>query len=97
MIGGVAAYGTLEALRLLYRRLRGHDGMGGGDPKLLGAIGLWTGWTTLPFILLAASLALLALALATGRANERAHEYPLGTALAAAGYGVAAAMAAHLV
>ena len=97
MIGGVAAFGTLEAIRLLYLRLRGHDGMGGGDPKLLGAIGLWTGWTMLPFVLLAASLALLAIALATGRASERAHEYPLGTALAAAGYGVAAAMAAHLV
>ena len=26
-----------------YRMLRGRDGMGGGDPPLLGAIGLWIG------------------------------------------------------
>ena len=30
-------------------------GLGGGDPKLFGAIGLWVGWAMLPFVLLGAS------------------------------------------
>ncbi|MBA2466974.1 MAG: prepilin peptidase [Sphingomonas sp.] len=66
LIGGAAGFASLALLALAYRRLRGREGMGGGDPKLLGAIGLWTGWAALPAILLIASLAGLASA-AIGR------------------------------
>lgn len=71
-LGGAAGFGALWAISAGYRHLRGREGMGGGDPKLLGAIGAWLGWLPLPFVLLAASLlGLLAAALAgelkTGR------------------------------
>jgi leader peptidase (prepilin peptidase)/N-methyltransferase len=50
-------------VRLGYRWLRGREGMGGGDVRLFGAIGLWLGWRSLPIVLLVASLAGLAWAL----------------------------------
>jgi len=60
LIGAAAGYGALLAVALGYRALRGREGLGLGDAKLLGALGAWFGWTALPFILLtASSLALL--------------------------------------
>jgi leader peptidase (prepilin peptidase) / N-methyltransferase len=56
LIGGAAGYAALQLIRLGYSRLRGVEAMGAGDPKLLGAIGLWVGWPALPFILLLSSL-----------------------------------------
>lgn len=56
LIGGAAGFGVLFLVALAYRALRGRRGMGGGDPKLLGAIGLNLGWHALPFVLLGASL-----------------------------------------
>jgi leader peptidase (prepilin peptidase) / N-methyltransferase len=56
LIGGVAGFGTLELIRQAYSRLREVEAMGGGDPKLFGAIGLWMGWQDLPILLLVASL-----------------------------------------
>lgn len=79
LIGGVAGFAALALVALLYRRLRGIEGLGAGDPKLFGAIGLWVGWQALALILLIASLAGLAAALASGK---RRHEMmPLGTLL----------------
>ncbi|MDB5681781.1 MAG: peptidase, partial [Sphingomonas bacterium] len=56
LIGGAAGFVSLWLIAFAYRRLRGRDGLGGGDPKLLGAIGLWVGWAMLPFVLLLACL-----------------------------------------
>lgn len=47
---------VLALLAWTYRRLRGGEGMGGGDPKLVAAIGCWIGWQALPLMLLLASL-----------------------------------------
>jgi leader peptidase (prepilin peptidase)/N-methyltransferase len=55
--GAAVGWATLEALRLTYRHLRGRDGLGGGDPKLFGAIGAWLGIAALPTIMLLAALA----------------------------------------
>ena len=88
-IGGVAGFALLWVVGLGYRRVRGRDGIGGGDPKLLGAIGLWLGWAMLPPVLLAASLLGLGVALVArlgGRAVARDTPLPLGALLAAAAY-----------
>jgi leader peptidase (prepilin peptidase)/N-methyltransferase len=56
LIGAAAGFLALAAIGLAYRKLRGREGLGGGDPKLLAAIGAWLGWAQLPFVLLGAGL-----------------------------------------
>lgn len=55
LIGAVAGYGLIWGLRELWLRVRGEDGIGLGDAKLLAGAGAWTGWVGLPQILLLAS------------------------------------------
>lgn len=62
--GAVVGFGGLWLLAWLYRRVRGRDGLGGGDPFLLGAGGAWVGWIGLPSVLLWASAAGLSLVVA---------------------------------
>ncbi len=52
IIGAAAGFTALFAIAYLYKRIRGRTGMGGGDPKLFGAIGAWVGWQALPIVLL---------------------------------------------
>ncbi|MFC3441724.1 prepilin peptidase [Sphingobium rhizovicinum] len=84
VIGAAVGYGALLGIALGYRTLRGRDGLGLGDAKLLGALGAWLGWQALPFLLLIASLMGLAVMLVTGRAKHRTARVPLGTFLALA-------------
>ena len=82
LAGGAAGFLALALIAMAYSRFRGREGMGAGDPKLLGAIGLWTGWAALAPILVVASLSGLALALAQRRGA--AERMPLGALIAAA-------------
>lgn len=82
LLGGGAGFLALALIALAYSRLRGRQGLGAGDPKLLGAVGLWTGWPALAPILVIASLSGLALALAQRRGA--AERMPFGTLIAAA-------------
>lgn len=52
IIGAAAGFTVLFAIAYLYKRIRGRTGLGGGDPKLFGAIGAWVGWQALPIVLL---------------------------------------------
>ncbi|BBF70138.1 prepilin peptidase [Sphingomonas bisphenolicum] len=84
VIGAAIGYGILLAISLGYRALRGRDGLGLGDAKLLGALGAWFGWQALPFILLIASMLGLVVMLVSGRVKSRTAQAPLGTFLALA-------------
>lgn len=53
--GAAGGYLSLAAIAFAYRRVRRRDGLGGGDPKLLAAIGAWLGWQALPMVLLGGS------------------------------------------
>ena len=55
---GAAALGgaLLYAVRWLYRRYRGREGLGLGDVKLAAVAGAWTGFSGLSQVLLLASL-----------------------------------------
>lgn len=81
LIGAVAGFVSLWAIGEAYRRVRGREGLGLGDAKLLGAIGAWMGWMALPFVLLAASVIGLVAAALTG-ALTRDRAVPFGAALA---------------
>jgi prepilin signal peptidase PulO-like enzyme (type II secretory pathway) len=64
LAGAVIGFGLLWLVEVLYRRLRGRDGLGRGDAKLLGALGMWVGAPGIAPVLLIASLAGIAAALA---------------------------------
>lgn len=63
ILGAAFGFGSLWLMALLYRRLRGREGLGGGDPIMFGAIGAWVGPMGLPTVLLYASLSGLGIAL----------------------------------
>jgi leader peptidase (prepilin peptidase)/N-methyltransferase len=86
LIGAGAGYLGLAAVAAAYRSLRGREGLGGGDPILLGGIGAWLGWQVLPTILLFAALSGLAFAVVQRlfrprRTAWQVQRIPLGTCL----------------
>lgn len=90
LIGGAGGYLVFAGVRLTYRLLRGREGMGGGDVKLFGAIGLWLGWKILPLVLFGAAAAGLfwtLILLAAGRSLTGASRLPFGVFLALAAGG----------
>ncbi|QPQ56186.1 prepilin peptidase [Allosphingosinicella flava] len=89
LTGSAIGFGGLFLLGAAYQIFRGRQGLGGGDPKLLGALGAWLGWQALPFlILIAALLGLIAVALAPLRGTivDRQTRLPFGTYLALSGW-----------
>lgn len=85
LMGALVGYGSLWLIAAVYRRLRGREGLGGGDPWLFAATGAWVGWTGLPSVLLWACLAGFSLVLArliTRRPVSGEDELPLGVFLA---------------
>ena len=57
---GVAVGAAFWLLRRLYFALRGIQGLGLGDVKLLGAAGIWVGVAGIPMLLLVATITALA-------------------------------------
>ena len=87
VIGAVLGYMALRLIDEGYRRLRGREGLGQGDAKLLAAGGAWLGWEALPWVVLLAAVLGLALALlqrARGMALTRETALPFGPSLALA-------------
>lgn len=98
LIGGAAGFAALAAIAVTYRAVRGREGLGDGDPKLFGAIGLWLGWAALPSVLLLAAVAGLGVAALRLIRRQSTAEWatmrlPFGTLLALAAGAVALAMA----
>lgn len=91
ILGAALGWAALFAIAFAYRSLRGREGMGGGDPKLFGAIGAWVGALQLPFVLVGAGLlGLAAIALMRIRGEEVSgtSRLPLGTLMAVAAWPV---------
>jgi leader peptidase (prepilin peptidase)/N-methyltransferase len=64
IVGALAGFAAFALIGFAYRRLRGREGLGLGDAKLLAAAGAWLGWQALPGVVLIGALSALALALA---------------------------------
>jgi len=80
-IGALAGLVALWLLGWLYRRLRGRDGLGGGDPFLMAGAGAWVGWMGLASVMLWAGVAGLSLVLArrlTGKVVSGQDALPFG-------------------
>ena len=90
VLGAMAGYLSLWLVFHAYRLIRGKEGMGAGDFKLLAALGAWLGWALIPAILLLASAvgALIGIALIVLGRHDRDVPIPFGPYLA--GGGVAA-------
>jgi leader peptidase (prepilin peptidase) / N-methyltransferase len=90
IIGGAVGFISLEFVRRVYIQYRRREGMGAGDPKLFGALGIWLGWEMLPIILLLASAIGLAFAWALRRnGGGTSDQFPLGSYLCVAGLVIA--------
>jgi len=87
VIGAVAGYLTLWIVYWLFKLIRGKEGMGYGDFKLLAALGAWLGWKSLPAIVLMASAVGAVIGIGLVVFKGRDHQIPLafGPYLAVAG------------
>lgn len=56
LIGAFAGYLSLWGIARAYLAVTGEEGLGGGDMKLMAAIGSWLGWQALSFSLAIASV-----------------------------------------
>jgi len=89
VLGGAAGYLVLWLVYWAFKLIARKEGMGYGDFKLLAAIGAWTGWQVLPFVIvlsagLGAVIGSVALALSKRDAGSR---IPFGPFLALGGIG----------
>lgn len=85
LIGAAAGYLALWSVARLYQAMRGREGLGLGDAKLMAAGGALLGWTALPLLLLLASFCALMGVLAMrilGRRADAATAIPFGPFLA---------------
>jgi leader peptidase (prepilin peptidase)/N-methyltransferase len=85
--GAIAGYLVLWSIYWLFKLIRGKEGMGYGDFKLLGALGAWLGWKMLPLIVLLSSVVGAVVGITLIVFKGRDHQIPLafGPYLAAAG------------
>ena len=82
-----AGYLVFRAIEIGYRRLRGREGLGQGDAKLMAAAGAWLGLTPLPTVVFTAAvvgLTIVAALRAGGHSLHAGSAIPFGPALCAA-------------
>jgi leader peptidase (prepilin peptidase)/N-methyltransferase len=87
VIGAIAGYLILWGVYWAFKLIRGKEGMGYGDFKLLAALGAWLGWTALVPIVALSSLVGAAIGIVLVVFKGRDHQVPLafGPYLAIAG------------
>ena len=88
VLGAAGGYLLLWSVYWGFKLLAGKEGMGFGDFKLLAALGAWTGWQTLPLILLvsAGAGAIIGIAMIVFAGKGREARIPFGPYLAAGGF-----------
>lgn len=88
-IGAVAGYGVFRLIDAAYQSLRGREGLGQGDAKLISAVGAWGGWMILPLVVFFGAMMTLAVIGASrlrGIKTPLDQPLPFGPGLCAAGF-----------
>lgn len=87
VIGAVAGYLLLWSAYWLFKLVRGKEGMGYGDFKLMAALGAWFGWQALPSLVLLSSVVGVVFGVANIvlRRQGRDTPFPFGPFIAGAG------------
>ena len=89
IIGALAGYLIFWCFAMAFKAITGKEGLGGGDFKLLAALGAWLGWQMLPVIVFMSALAGCVFAIvwmAFKRESIRGKPIPFGPFLAIAGW-----------
>jgi leader peptidase (prepilin peptidase)/N-methyltransferase len=84
LIGIVVGGGVLYAIAEGYYRIRGHEGLGMGDVKLLAMIGAFLGWKLVLLTLVLASFSgsIIGVAMIASQRGDMKYALPFGTFLA---------------
>lgn len=87
VIGAAAGYLVLWSVYWIFKLVRGREGMGYGDFKLMGALGAWFGWQALPALILMSSIvgAIIGGALLLIQRKGSETTFPFGPYIAGAG------------
>lgn len=88
IVGAAVGYLLLWSIFWTFKLATGKEGMGYGDFKLMGALGAWLGWQTLPQIVLLSAVvgAAVGIALMAARRAEWSSKIPFGPYIAGAGW-----------
>lgn len=84
--GALLGFLSLWSVNFLFKLLRGYDGMGAGDFKLLAALGAWVGVMQLPMVILFSALAGSVIGLFFKIAKGKSLPFAFGPYLAIAGW-----------
>ncbi|MET0155679.1 MAG: A24 family peptidase [Rickettsiales bacterium] len=88
LAGGAVGFGLMWGINAVFKLVRKKDGMGAGDFKLTGTLGLWLGVAPLPYLLFLSSFIGLSGAIGAGIMSRSGvpRRFAYGPALALAGY-----------
>ena len=97
VIGGVSGFLVFFLISFLFEKIAGKEGLGGGDVKLAGVVGLLLGWERLLLGLLIACIpaAIIMLILSRGKEGED-RQFPFGPFLVV-GFGVSMFFGASII
>jgi len=89
VIGAASGFVAFWLIGGVFKALRGKDGLGHGDKKLMAAIGAWGGWMVLPAVVLIGALTTLGVigaGMLQGKNISANAPVPFGPGLCAAGF-----------
>ena len=88
LLGAILGYLSLWSVNWIFKMVRGKEGLGQGDFKLLAAIGAWLGWQCLAATIILSSLigATVGIYMVTILGKNKNHPIPFGPYLSVAAF-----------